>query len=233
MLSGRRSASRGQALFETAAMMPLFLLGFFGIFFAVRQSAMSERVQFGVRYGGEINALVNPYLSYSLYNVYTTIDGAPPTDADKNCGNAQANQLTVARASFWQPVGTPSAFCSGRVSPIQVGGPNGYILLQNDFVGLGTTVPVDGYLSKIIKNSTMPTTASGNFFRSPDIGEVLSCSSLGAPIKLSLEGYNDSSLPIAPTAMPINVPATPLITAPVVCASFGPATSNPVPPIDD
>jgi hypothetical protein len=58
---------RGQALTETTIALPLFLMGLFGVMWAVREGAMSERVQMGVRYGGVVTQLSNPYASYSLY----------------------------------------------------------------------------------------------------------------------------------------------------------------------
>src|SRR5271156_821347 len=65
---------RGQALTETTIALPLFLMGLFGIMWAVREGAMSERVQMGVRYGGVVTQLANPYADYSLYAMYATID---------------------------------------------------------------------------------------------------------------------------------------------------------------
>ncbi len=236
---GRRYHSRGQALFETAAMMPLFLLGLFGIFFAVRASALSERTQIGVRYGGLVHALDNPYLSYSIYSVYSTIDGTPPVDPNADCAAAQISELTASRARFWQPVGAPLTFCSGAVTGVPVPSSNGSVLLENDFIGLEASAQIQGsFLQAAFRGQTSATTsASQNFFRSPDVGRLMSCTSLGSPIKRSLEGANDTqTLTAPPTAMPLQIPATPLLQTPLSCATFGPVlpapgqTDDPKPP---
>ena len=71
-----RKHARGQAVLETALFMPLFLLGLFGVMLAGKEGALSERVQLGIRYGGVISSLQQPYLSYSIYSMYSTIDGS-------------------------------------------------------------------------------------------------------------------------------------------------------------
>lgn len=232
---GRRYHSRGQALFETAAMMPLFLLGLFGIFFAVRASALSERTQIGVRYGGLVHALDNPYLSYSIYSVYSTIDGTPPVDPNADCAAAQISELTASRARFWQPVGAPLTFCSGAVTGVPVPSSNGSVLLENDFIGLEASAQIQGsFLQAAFRGQTSATTsASQNFFRSPDVGRLMSCTSLGSPIKRSLEGANDTqTLTVPPTAMPPQIPATPLLQTPLSCATFGPVLTAAPPTAD-
>jgi len=223
-----RHAPRGQAIFETAIALPLFLLGLFGVMWSVRASALSERVQLGVRYGGVVNAVQNPYLSYSLFSMYATLDGQSPVDLTK-CPNADTSALTSGRATFWHPSGTPLTDCKSSVNLLPVASPNQYILLQNDFVALTAVAPVDGYLSaNNIISATRSQLASANFFRSPDIGQLMSCTPIGQAVKASLEGGSDASTAnTAATPMPLIVPITSVVQAPLKCTTYGPDPSPP------
>ncbi len=236
----RTSHARGQALFETALFMPLFLLGLFGVMLAAKQGALTERVQLGVRYGGIISTLEQPYMQYSTYAMYaTTVDGKPPVDP-ASCDGATANttsNLTVGRASFWQPVNNSvAASCIGAVTLVK--GKTQNMLLQGSYMGLSAAAPVDGFLSaNTFGGATTETAAAAeNFMRSPDVGSLLGCTPIGDAVKASLEGPYDTSTPDGPpsTPFPPTVPATPLIVAPSVCRTFAPVgglpESTPPPP---
>lgn len=228
----RASHARGQALLETALFMPLFLLGLFGVMLAAKEGALTEKVQLGIRYGGVISSLEQPYLSYSAYSMYATIDGSPSTNPNKCSGVAPSadTALTVGRASFWQPI-------SGSITPTCLGGlslvaaPTQNILLENSYIGLTAQAPADGYLSaNVLGGSTYETAAAGeNFIRSPDAGSLLSCTPIGDAVKASLEGEEDTLTPDSSpsTPFPQSVPPTSVIVAPAVCKTFAPI--NPLP----
>jgi hypothetical protein len=191
------SNQRGQSVFETVLFVPLFLLTLFGIFLAVSEGSMSERVQLGVRNGGSIFAQGDPYLSYSSYNLYSSIDGVDPADVNANCNGAvpDTSLLTASRKSFWQPAATssaPAGTCAYSKGVVPIGGT--YFPLQSDYLSLSVQTAVNPYLvGKIVPNSTISTKATANFIRPGSIGELLQSSSLGASIKASLEASNDFS----------------------------------------
>jgi len=228
-----RSHARGQALFETALFMPLFLLGLFGVMLAAKQGALSERVQLGIRYGGVISSLQQPYLSYSLYSMYSTIDGSPSNNPDTCNGVAASadSNLTVGRASFWQPTaGSINPTCSGTISLVT--GSTQNMLLENSYIGLTAQAPAGGYLSaNVLGGRTYEAAgAAENFIRSPDSGSLAACTPVGDAIKASLEGAEDvkTSSDTVSTPFPESVPATPVFVAPTVCKTFTPI--NPLPP---
>ncbi|MDQ2908826.1 MAG: pilus assembly protein, partial [Candidatus Eremiobacteraeota bacterium] len=229
----RHSHARGQALLETALFMPLFLLGLFGVMLAAKQGALTEKVQLGIRYGGVISSLEQPYLSYSAYSMYATLDGSPSTNPNKCSGVASSadSDLTVGRATFWQPIsGSVTPTCLGGIS--LVAGQTQNILLEDSYIGLTAQVPADGYLSANALGGSTTETASAaeNFIRSPDAGTLLSCTPLGDAVKASLEGQQDNLTPDSPasTPFPVSVPPTPVIVAPAVCKTFAPASPLPV-----
>jgi len=228
----RRSHARGQALFETALFMPLFLLGLFGVMLAAKQGALSERVQLGIRYGGVVSSLQQPYLSYSLYSMYSTIDGSPSNNPD-TCNGVTASadsSLTVGRASFWQPIaGSISPTCSGTISLVT--GKSQNMLLENSYIGLSARAPAGGYLTANVLggNTYEAAAAAENFIRSPDSGSLVACTPIGDAIKASLEGREDTSTSSTTlsTPFPESVPPTPVFVAPIACKTFAPI--NPLP----
>ena len=204
-------------------MMPLFLTGLFGMFWAVREATLSERVQEGVRYGGLVSAQSNPYTSYSLYAMYSLLDGGTLPLGATNCVVDLGPAMTAGRSSFWLPA-TPATFnCKPTTS--LVSGTTQNILSQDILLSDNATAPVDGYLSShVLGMTTTPLSAAQNYFRSPDVGTLMSCSNVGDEIKASLEGGSDSITPItAATLIPLTVPASSVFPAPLACATFGAA----------
>src|ERR1700735_4951394 len=128
---GMNGRQRGQALIETAIMLPIFLFTMYGIMYASNTGALWERAQLGVRYAGVLSAESNPYLDYSLYTLYNNLNGnsfvptqscfTPPpqsvqggalTTIPPSEGTATSNSNTHAYPGFWQPTSiTPS--CDG------------------------------------------------------------------------------------------------------------------------
>jgi len=200
--------SRGQAVFETALAMPLFLLGLFGVMWAMKDASLSTRAQLAVRYGGMVDSLQQPYQAYSLYSVYATIDNVVPA-TNTACYSGDAAQLSTGYASFWLP--TSSTIVTPCASAIAlVSSPETYsqpVILRNNYSSISATTPVDGYISQTVLHgaSTTNVRAAENFFRSPEVGALLTCTNLGAAVKASLEGRSDLNVPSGlTTAMPTN-----------------------------
>ncbi len=205
-----QTKSRGQALFETAIAMPLFLIGLFGVIWAMKDASLSARAQLAVRYGGMVDSLQQPYEAYSLYEMYATIDDVVPA-ANTTCYSGDASALTAGYHSFWLPAST--GVVTPCVSAITiVSSPEAYtqpVILRNNYSSILAAAPVSGYLSTAALRGASTTTvrAAENFFRSPEVGALLTCTTLGAAIKGSLEGFSDKTVPTTltnalPTVMP-------------------------------
>jgi hypothetical protein len=211
--------NRGQALLETAIAMPLFLLGLYGVIWAMKDASLSARAQLAVRYGGMVDSLKQPYPAYSLYAMYATIDDViPPTNTA--CYSGDIAQLSAGYSPFWLPASS-AALVSPCASAITiVSGPETYtqpVILRNNYSSIDTTTNVNGYISETALHGLTATTtrAAENFFRSPDVGTILTCTTLGAVVKASLEGKSDTAVP---TTLTTAMPTTPT-TAPVVTGS--------------
>jgi hypothetical protein len=231
-----RRFTRGQALTETTIALPLFLMGLFGIMWAVREGAMSERVQMGVRYGGVVSQLSNPYADYSLYALYATVDGAPPTNP-LACQAASQSVVDGAgpRASFFAPASAPSPSCFANQAIIT--GPESYyqpVLVQDNAALISSTTANGGFMSNVLGTTTSSNSGLQNFFRSPDVATLTECSGMGSTVQSSLEGEFDTTTPTsAPTLMPSSVVAVSVIATPEVCLAFSPppglASPSPTP----
>ncbi len=224
-----RRAERGQALFETAAFLPIFLLGMYGVIWGVKQSALAEQTQLNVRYGGVVSQLSDPYDSYSLYAMYATIDNAPPVPVTSplTCVNPGTSQLTSGRHTFWDPEPSPaaSAYCYAGVATIS--SPEAFsqpILVQTNMNMVQAAAPQAGYLAAgaLAGESTQAQEvfAQQNFFRSPDVGTLVSCTNGGQFIKWSLEPAYDTSTAAAPTPFPETVPNVTIFNAANTCTTF-------------
>ncbi len=197
-----RVRRRGQAIFETAIMMPLFLIGFFGLVWAMKDASLAARVELAVRYGGMVNSLQQPYLAYSLYDVYATLDNVVPA-ANAQCYSGDPSQLTTGYNPFWLPSSSAALVpCSSANAStiVIISSPEPYsqpVILRNDYSSISATAPVSGYISRSALNGSMATTvkAAENFFRSPDIGTILTCTTLGPAVRNTLEGRTDTAVP--------------------------------------
>jgi hypothetical protein len=189
-----RHRQRGQAVFETALFIPLILLSLYGIFVVVTEGSMGERVQLGVRNGGSIFAPGNPYLSYSSYNLYSSIDGVDPADVNGNCNGAlpDTTLLSAQRHGFWQPAASapaPTTSCSYSKGVVQLNGV--FYPLQSDFLKLSAQTGVStSLIGKVIPTATLTSQAAANYLKSGSIGEILQSSSIGAAVKASLQAQS-------------------------------------------
>jgi hypothetical protein len=106
--------SRGQAVLETVIAMPLILLGLFAVIWAMKDASLSARAQQAVRYGGMIDSLSQPYVAYSLYAIYATIDNVVPA-ANAACYSGDSTQLSAGYAPFWLPASSAPWLRHARV----------------------------------------------------------------------------------------------------------------------
>ncbi len=236
-----RPAERGQALLETAIFLPIFLLGLYGVLWSVRQGALAERVQLGVRYGGVITGLADPYDSYSLYALYATIDGHPPTGvaapgSPAPCIGPDPTQVTAGRASFWNSASATPVTGACTAAVVTISSPQPFsqpIIVQANFGYLLAEAPAQGYLAAGAfageSNATEHVAAQQNFFRSPDVGTLVQCTRIGAFVKASLEPASDTSSPNPATPMPMTVPNVTVFQADNTCSTFAPVPT-PAPP---
>ncbi len=228
----RKSHSRGQAVYETAAVMPVFLIALFGVIWAMKDASLSERVHLAVRYGGMVSSQQQPYESYSLYAMYATIDNVVPTGAT-TCYAGNPAELSSGFASFWLPATSESMFATCPGSVVFVRSPETYsepVILRNDYATIEAAAPVGGFLEGAVMHGVGATNvrAAENFFRSPDVGTLLTCTTLGAAVKKSLEGETDTSTAPPATPMPTSVPTATVVTGTTAaCATptFAPATA--------
>jgi hypothetical protein len=205
-----RHASRGQAVIETAIALPLFLIGLFGVMWAFRTGMLSEQVQQSVRYGGLVSALADPYESYSLYTVYANIDNSPPPNS-RDCAGGSTNVISQGHDTFWKAGATTSTAPSCSMVILFPGMTNvsSPVILFSDYVAASATSQFSGNFGALTYgNQTIA--ASQNFFRSPDVGALLDCSTLGAAVKKSLEAKNDTttSATAVATPFPQTIPVT-------------------------
>jgi len=219
--------SRGQALLETCIAMPLFLLGFFGVIWAMKDASLSARTQLAVRYGGTVDSLQQPYEAYSLYALYAAIDDAPPAD-NAACYSGDAGKLSTGYAPYWLPDTTAPLVtpCSSTVAIVS--GAEVYsqpVILRNNYSSIFATTGVNGYISAAALNGATETgtRAAENFFRTPDLGTLLTCTSLGPLVKGSLEGLSDTAVP---ATAPTPIPTTPVTSAVVTGTSSACAPST-------
>jgi hypothetical protein len=217
--------------------MPFFLLGLFGVIWAMKDASLSARSQLAVRYGGMVDSLQQPYPAYSLYAMYATIDDVvPPTNTA--CYSGDTTQLSAGYAPFWLPVSAAALVspCSSAITIIS--GTEIYsqpVILRNNYSSIDATAALGGYISETIFNGAAATTtrAAENFFRTPDVGTLLTCTALGPAVKASLEGETDTTTVPAPltTAMPTAPTTTAVVTgSSAACAPSTTTFTAPVAP---
>jgi len=210
-------------------MAPLFLLGLYGVFWSVREASLTERVQLGVRYAGVSQSLGNPYAAFSLYSVYAAIDDASPSTATACVpGNSAVVTGTLYSPTqqgidaFWSPVSTPAPLYTACPSSLAILS-TGYSepsLLQNNFATLSAQAPLNGnYFTRNLFGSGNTTTvvATENFFRSPDVGTLVRCTTAGPAIKASLEPpVPASTAEPTPSSIDTPFPAAGATASPIV-----------------
>lgn len=171
-----RSASRGQALAESALFLPLVLLVLFGTIYVSQYGVLAQRTQLAVRYAGLIqtNSL---YSAAQIYNFLSQPSGTIPS-----CPSPPPALVTSgpplpgpASAPYWQPVSVTTS-----CTPIahSVGGAQ--FLAADIFVASQDTVTtqlaVFPYLQSVIGAPTVSVSASEPFAHTADPSAILYCS---------------------------------------------------------
>jgi hypothetical protein len=204
--------SRGQALIETAIVLPVFLLVMFGVVWALQAGVLGERVELVARYGGMVSARINPYQQYSVYAAYTAAAGAPlPTSCVKPPSALIGNGGPLAAPAtatlpFWQPsagstatsttCGRTLANSSNLSAPMLLGRTAITVEAANDSPAM--LVPVIGTQRQRI--------ATLNQFESPDMATLIGCY---GELQAAFEHSVDPSTDTSPTSIPsvIGAPA--------------------------
>lgn len=177
---------RGQALTETAAFLPLFLLLLFGMMWVIQISVINERAQIAVRYSGLISNEASPYDGYSLYSIYNNVGGysqsasttcaTPPPDAYSNDPSNGAFPGPISQP-FWQPdTGSTTGACAQSRLAITDASLSVPMLLVNTFSSTSAQKKITANLPTAIsglQNNTL--SATQNFFNTPDIASLVQC----------------------------------------------------------
>ncbi|HEV3086058.1 MAG TPA: TadE family protein [Candidatus Elarobacter sp.] len=200
--------SRGQALIETALVLPLFLIVMFLVVWGLQVGVLGERVELVARYGGMVSARINPYQQYSVYAAYSAASGAPlPTSCVTPPSGLVTNGGPLAAPAsptqpFWQPSAgstATSAICgkalensSALSAPMLLGRTAITVEAAND-----TPAALVGIIG-----SQRRRVATLNQFESPDMATLIGCyGELQAAFEHSVDPSTDASATTIPSVI--------------------------------
>lgn len=210
---------RGQALLETALVLPMFLLVLFGVIWAVQTSTVGERAQIAVRFDGLVANEASPYNAYSLSALYNGLPGSatvpsiatcmsPVADAFTDTGQFSFPGMPGGTPSFFQPSAIPAGSCSRNVAILSGGSLAQPVVFIQTLSSVTAPVDTQSVLSTVLGPVTN-LTASQNFFVTPDVPRLLACyPELGAAVAQSLTPtpVNALGAPAAISETPSNAP---------------------------
>lgn len=234
---------RAQALAETGLLLPFFVFVFYGLIWGIRTTIMAERSQIAVRNSGLLLSRSDPYSNYSLYNMYNnagaTLKVKQTTCTPSSSAVLGGNSVSSGKMMpfFFQSNVLSSFTCDPLNSVIGMStadstfshAQQAYIFIRNQ-TSVQSLVPTQSNLNSTLGAQT-GTSASGNFLRESDIGNLMHCfPELDAAILQSLDITNDATPGnvIAPaltatSLAPYTVPLVPASTcAPQVTAAPAP-----------
>lgn len=175
------TASRGQALIESAIALPLVLLMLFGIIYVARVGVVGERAQLALRYGG-IAGFDTQSGAYSAANIYANLN---PSAVPSPCPGPALGAFSgtapfpgPSSAPFWQPdsANAPSGLCTPAV--FGLGGAQ--FLASHYFSGTAVSVSagvnVPTYIQQALGATTNQVNASEYFIHPAFPGMILYCS---------------------------------------------------------
>ena len=206
--------ARGQALIETAFALPVFLLGLFGVVWAIQSGVLGERLMLLARYGGMVSAQSNPFDNYSLYAAYSAANGTPLVAP---CPSAPTSLLSdggpigapaSASQPFWQPASASgTTTCSRAV--VSTAGLTTPKLLAATQIAFQAENGVPSYLQSAL-GSTSTWTANLAAYQPPTMGALIACyPELQAAFEASVAPVqNPGGSPPAPPAL--SYPTAPL-----------------------
>ncbi len=209
-----RHDQRGQAVFETVLFLPLFLLGLFGVIWAVQAAVQSERVESAVRYAGLVSQRANPYADYSLYSMYAQLNSqtfpqytcvqplvTPLSDAAPTY--TSSSPLSPASGPFWSPIGPQPRCPTAGLIGIPAGtGLSQDVILSAQKPGITSQVAFPVQLQHTNGMSFSSSQADEYFFRPVGINTILACyPALNTQVNISLRYAADTSPATAPVAL--------------------------------
>ncbi|HEY8297904.1 MAG TPA: TadE/TadG family type IV pilus assembly protein [Candidatus Baltobacteraceae bacterium] len=210
-------SQRGQALAETALILPLFLLLLYGVMWVVRAGVVNERVQIAVRYSGLVSNQSSPYVEYSIYALYNNLEGigSPPTLACSVPDSAALQNIAPfpgpQTSAFWQP-GTTAGTCRSDHASLQGGGLIQPQVFTHTLSSITSQTPIEGgLLTSALGSTAQQVSASQNYLDAPGLGTVLVCfPEIDDAVSASLQ----NTAPILPVGsiapLPAILPTTPL-----------------------
>jgi Flp pilus assembly protein TadG len=222
-ISRLRQAQRGQALTETALVLPMFLLVLFGIEWSIQTSVIAERAQLAVRFSGLVSDQASQYTNYSLFSYYnaSAAPGLSCTDPTDNvlyqAGTlATGPQYTSGTVTppFFYPAQPSVTNCTPGVAVLSGGS------LVTPLVFIHTLSQITSYTqAESVLQSTLPgftsVLAQQNYLETPDVPHLLTCyPELQAALPESLDhtylGVTAAATPIPQSAFttPLNVNAS-------------------------
>jgi hypothetical protein len=216
-----RHAQRGQALFETAIILPVFLLVLYGVLWAVQAGVVNERVQMAVRYSGLVSNETMPYMQYSMYALYDNLEGiksppttscqAPTTDALLNNGQFPGPQTLP----FWNPAGPTKGTCASGEQSVRGGGLPQPQIFTHTLSTITSSSPIQGLLAPVM-GPLQNVSAQQNYLDAPPLGTVFKCyQELDDAVSQSLQ-HGPPSYPVAGLIpLPSILPTAPLSVNPV------------------
>ncbi|MBV8148295.1 MAG: pilus assembly protein [Candidatus Eremiobacteraeota bacterium] len=211
--NGRFHRIRGQALTETALVLPLFLLLLFGVIWSSQAGTIAERAQIAVRFNGLVANEASPYNLYSLSALYNAAPNvAPPVNT---CAAVSSDPFTDQNQFAFQgmPGGTPAYFlpssigagsCQRAVAILSGGNLSGPVVFIQTQTTASATLNTQSVLTSALGPSTI-ITAEQNFFVTPDIPRLMSCyNELGTAVSQTL-----NNTPMNASAAPAAISETP------------------------
>jgi len=203
-----RHAQRGQALTETAVILPLFLLVLFGMIWVTQTSVIGERSQIAVRFSGLVSNEAQPWAQYSLYALYNGLPGSSTYPAVSTCStpapdalltNGQFSGISGANPAlpFFTPTGIIGGSCTRGVAILQGGSLASPMVLIQTQSSIQSSTNVPSPLLGLGANSNI--TAQQNFIVSPDVPRLMSCyPELGTAVTNSITNVPQNAGATAP-----------------------------------
>jgi len=215
--------SRGQALLEFAATLPIYLGLFFALFWACRTAVLQERAQQLLRYSGTVLTHSSPYTDNSSAALYTDIRGAYPIGHGIGCFAVGSESLSAtavdgrSSSSFFNPWSSKAPSCAQATAFF---GGDGYREPLIALIGVKTTIGSSTINRQGLSSAAQlvrPFTSSQYSFRGADLMTQLQCypdlqTAANDTIDASHDADNSTSFagiaplgdPVAATRLPVS-----------------------------
>lgn len=215
---GGRHASRGQALAETAIMVPIFLLLLFGVIWAMQLTVMGERSQVAVRYSGFISNQADPIMQYSLYALYNSLPNSSRMPQSQ-CIKPTSDALDNSPATFPGPLTAQLWYNNSLIGSVSGGCTQGRLAITANglaepalFTHTQSTLVTQMHPPAMFAGALSTVTAQQNILRTPDVTSLMACyPELGNTIQDSIvhAKLNQFAPPLPLPQFPSTAPLTP------------------------